>query len=225
MTIKVIYHVCAINHWKTIVEDQINKIHYSGLYESCQAVFCFVSGKDASKASQILRESGKKFFIIATRPNDDTYERLALHGMIEHNLVRRGDRVLYIHSKGVTKRKTRDINNVNDWRNLMEYRLIKEWQHCVAKLRNHDLVGTNYSQVPKPHFSGNFWWARGSYLLKLQIPIDSNDYFAPEMWVCGGERGGKLPKIHKIQGSTGINHYHQAYPRIRYVGLQHDIPR
>ena len=85
--------------------------------------------------------------------------------------------VMYFHTKGLSKLNQ---GNIRDWRHYMEYWNIDRWRDCVALLDdNHDCVGTNW--ISKPfigidgrtvrnwkHYSGNFWWARASYIRKLE---------------------------------------------------------
>ena len=115
------------------------------------------------------------------------------------NRVDDDDVVLYIHTKGVTRYNTEDYrmqmkelnldhkikvlniyNNVEHWRDLMEFFLIRHHTKCLEIFNNDstvDTIGINVCGKPY-HYSGNFWWARGRYLRSL--PYDTpND----EPWV------------------------------------------
>jgi len=83
------------------------------------------------------------------------------------------DKMLYFHSKGITRNSAAE-----DWVEYLEYFIILNYKTCLEKLDNHDVVGTEYLFKPKPHLSGNFWWATAKHILKLQVPpIYSNRHY------------------------------------------------
>ena len=75
------------------------------------------------------------------------------------------DPVLYIHGKGSSEFK----KCMEDWRHYLQYFLIEKKEECLEKLKNHDIVGCNWTGS---HFFGNFWWARADYIRKLKTPYD-----------------------------------------------------
>lgn len=177
--IKVFYHVCAMNHWEAVVREQMTALLFSGLYDACERVHCFVAGPSADACKAALERYGGKVAATA-RPLDTTYERLTLNAMRNEGLVAPNDRVFYMHSKGVTKPGQ---PNVDDWRFFLMHNLVKEWRTCVRLLDAHDAVGANFRGAPLPHFSGNLWWATGAHILRLP-PQATADYIGPEMWIC-----------------------------------------
>lgn len=135
--------------------------------------------------------------------------------------------VLYLHHKGVTNAGN---SCVDDWRHLMSHFCITEWRSCVNKLESgSDTVGVNWRQDPYPHYSGNFWWAKSSYIktlpelvmpaqvqYKSQINIKLPPHypyayrFDAEFWI-----GTKSANAYNMHEST-INHYHYRYPPSLY---------
>jgi len=112
--------------------------------------------------------------------------------------------VLYVHTKGVT----RNIPSVQDWRKCMLYFLVKHYQTCIKLLESYDAVGINYMPCPLPHYQGNFWWARASYIATLKNVKDTLDItnisdkkgfserHKAEMWLLTGK------------GKFCMNYYH-----------------
>lgn len=204
--IYVFYHIYCIDHISIdIVKDQIIKIIYSGLYDKVDAIYCYLTGKEEiiDFLHKYLSSVGKKI-IIKIVSNDTTYERLTLLEI--RNIIKPQDKFLYIHSKGVTK----GINqNVWDWRNLMEYYLFRKYELCLEKLDEYDTVGINYTSSPW-HYSGNFWWCKGSYYLTLPDTIGER-YHDTEFYVCS--------KSHKAYSlyNTNLNHYHVEYPFTKFI--------
>jgi hypothetical protein len=208
MAVKVFYHVCATGPWEAVVRDQLAKVHWSGLYDAAEAVHCWVSGPEAAKACDVLREHGAKIVVEACAPGDTSYERLTLLGM--RPLVRPGDRLLYLHSKGVTKDNRRSVLH---WRQYMEHTLVRHWRRCVDLLEVADAVGVNFATRPAPHYSGNFWWCTGAHYLKLPRVI-GDDYLDPEMHVLSVQCNAVA-----FPGS-GVNHQEAEFPLAAYCDLK-----
>lgn len=183
------------------------KLHFSGLYDACTDVNCWVSGEHAAEARAVLLEQGRKVVVHACEPGDASYERLTLLGM--RPLVRPDDKILYLHSKGVTKGNATNVaTNVLHWRQYMEWQLVKGWKRCVDLLDTADAVGCNHRPSPH-HYSGNFWWCTGRHFLRLP-PSIGGDYLDPEMYVLS------VPCRPVALPCSGVNHYHEPYPLARY---------
>jgi hypothetical protein len=134
--------------------------------------------------------------------------------------------VLYLHHKGASKVGNKKEGNIADWRNLMLYFTVSNWKECISKLEEgYDTVGVNWnSQNVTPHYSGNFWWARSSYIKTLPTIIrpKDNNYchqfnfknvhyrLEAEFWI-----GIKNPKAYSSHNSN-VNHYNTKYPSTYY---------
>lgn len=178
--IVVFYHVCATGpDWEAIVRGQVTRLIFSGLYRAARAVHCFVSGPHAHAAAAVLSDHGSKVVVETVAPEDVSFERLTLTRM--PHLVQPADRVLYMHSKGVTKPGSA---GVRDWSLFMEYHLVHGWRACMDVLDSgrSDAVGCLYGTSPRPHFSGNYWWCTGAHVLRLPRVIGPG-YCDPEMHV------------------------------------------
>lgn len=202
--IKIFYHIYAsTGSWQPIVHDQMTKLLYSGLLMECTACFVTIVGPDYDECRKYVITYPNVFIRVV--PSDDSYERLTLLSI--HHHIKPEDFILYIHSKGVTKY---DLDIVRDWRNLMEWCLIKNYKMCLDLLQNHDVVGINRHPDPVPHFSGNFWWTKGSHYMKLPDTIGS-EYTDPEMYIMS------IDCWTYSLFESGVNHYTETYPLLRYV--------
>lgn len=203
--IKVFYHIYApTGRWRPIVHDQMTKLLYSGLLRECKACYITIVGPDHEACRKYVMDYPN--VLIKVIPDDETMERLTLLSI--HHQIQPNDYLLYIHSKGVTKY---DMDIVRDWRHLMEWCLIGHYRMCIALLEHHDVVGINRQFEPKPHFSGNFWWARASYYMQLPRTIGP-EYTDPEMYVLS--IGDCM--THSLFQS-GVDHYTEPYPMWRYI--------
>jgi len=172
----IFYHIFCNKDTHKIVQDQIGKILFSGLYNKVTQIKCFLVGEQTyiEQIQTIINNSGKKFKIEEIGVNDTTYERFTLLKIKKY--ISPDDVFLYIHSKGINRI---DNPNIYYWRTLLEYFLFVKYKDCLDLLTQYDVVGLPYfKRSIGPHFSGNFWWANASYYLNLPESIDA-DYYAP----------------------------------------------
>jgi hypothetical protein len=208
----IFYHIFCNSNTYTIVNDQINKIIFSGLYKKIDKIYVFLTGDKyyINDIEKLIKKSGKKFIIADIGINDKSYERFTLLKIKKY--IDSNDKFLYMHSKGVSKDNNKNkIENIQDWRNMMEYFLIHNFEECINLLDNYDVVGINY--IKNLHFSGNFWWTKASYFKKLPNKIP-NYYTAPEDYICKSN-----PKIKVLysSGYGGFGHYKKSYPYSKYI--------
>jgi len=131
--------------------------------------------------------------------------------------------VLYIHSKGITKEK---YPAVQDWIDMMVYFLIERHEATRKLLDKFDTCGTNLIKVganflkrsatcddvkKSYHYSGNFWWAKSTYLRTLDPKIGPK-YLDPEFRIGSGN----TKKMVSVWNSNA-NHYFKMYPRTSYA--------
>lgn len=204
----IFYHVYCNQYTLEVVKDQINKIIFSGLYKACNNIYCFLTGDNTyiNICNDYIKRCGKKFIIADIGVNDKTFERFTLLKIKKY--INTYDKFLYIHSKGITKQNNQFVT---DWRNVMEYFLIYNYKNCLKELNNYDTVGIDY--IYNLHYSGNFWWTKGSYYLKLSDQIE-NYYTAPEDYICT-----KNPKYKNLYSTKleGDRHYVKLYPINNYI--------
>lgn len=187
MTIVGYYHVCAINNYRTIVQEQIAALKASGLFAATDHInVCLLTTSD--EPLSLFRDP--KFRIRIKTHNFNLYERQILNFMLEDalraNRNRREYSIWYIHSKGVSDRHQNPTSQkrIRDWRKLLEAFVIWNWSACHRKvtIEKYDTCSANYSNTP-PHYSGNFWWTRSNYIAKrTRLPMKGN-YVDPEMWL------------------------------------------
>lgn len=206
--IKIFYHVYANDlAWERVVSSQMTKLLYSGLLLKCVACYVIITGPDCQFCEQIIKRYPRT--IVSCFPSDTTTERITLLDM--HNKIDDNDYVLYIHTKGVTNNYIDQIIKVEDWRNLMEWYLIFQHETCLALLKQYDTVGLNYLEHPhEPHYSGNFWWTRGSHYQKLSRNIGP-EYLDPERYLLSVDCN------HHCIYHSHTNHYHHRYPMELYI--------
>jgi hypothetical protein len=185
MNVKIFYHICAINHCVSVVEEQMAAILYSGLYGSpmLEGIYCFLTAKDdfsLNYVKNLLLLYGEKIKIVGESLDTSRYERFTLESIGDYLGAEGDTAILYIHTKGVSQTEPEKITNVLYWTRALNYHMIGRWRECLAELKEHDVVGTYYAAKPLPHFQGNFWWARADYFKKLPATIGAA-YLEPEL--------------------------------------------
>lgn len=206
--IYVFYHIFCSPHTLARVKDQCTKLLFSGLYSRVDAIYCCFAGDETyfSQIESFLKSYGKKFQIHVKKANDTSFERLTLYAMRE--ILKPEDKCLYFHTKGVTKPH---LEQIYYWNTYMEYFLMRHHERCIQDLDTYDVVGVKWSTQVGPHFSGNFWWTRGSYFLSLPDTIGPA-YLDPEMYI-----GLKNPKVRNYHSHGGMSLYENLYPPVHYI--------
>jgi hypothetical protein len=229
--IYIFYHIYCNEFTESVLNNQIQKIHFSGLYTRIDKIYCFLVGPDTFRlpCETLIQEAGSKFCIEKVSSNDTSYERFTLLQI--PNYIQPSDKFLYLHTKGITRNKNKEEQKrVEHWRTLLEYFCMVHHDLCIRSLDSHDVVGCNYRvdvipitskekamELPKgQHFSGNIYWSTGKYFLSLPKMIGPH-YLDPEIYI-----GTNNPNF-KCLYETWINHYSDDlgfYPFKHYVDLK-----
>jgi hypothetical protein len=221
--IHIFIHICMIENWETIFNDQINTIKKSGLYDICEKIHIGLLGNINNFNNIIFND--EKFNILYIDSRINLYEINTINFIkyfclnIEYEIY-----ILYIHTKGV--RKAGNENVTTSWRKMMEYFLIENYQHCINNLHNYDTIGNNIVNMycvnmneicvnknHTYHYSGNFWWSKKSYIDKLTfLNIDLsksniNTRYVAENWILSQYPSASIGYI--FQDDTNTHPYHR----------------
>jgi hypothetical protein len=204
-------HICQKGQWKRSFEMLLDCIKKSKLYENTQVIRLGIVNDDSVIIEdEILKDP--KFEIIYVG-NSSEYERPTLLHM--RKMSEQDDKetlYYYLHTKGVTHFGSKNEQCIIDWINLLLYWNVEKWQVAVEKLKLYDTYGCNDVGF---HYSGNFWWAKKTHIMKLPTTIESY-YTAPEDWV-------QIIKVNKYtvynSGLQGMGHYTNLFPREKYVNV------
>lgn len=249
--ISVFYNTCDLPGSRELMLEQLVRFCKSDLATEAKNVFVTMNG-DLVKFLDVARllENNPNVRMVHTASTSNLMEWPGLNYLKQFCDSQTEEHyVMYWHTKGVTHRSNL---GVRDWRLYLEYWNIDRWRDCVEELDNEfDTVGTNWidekflgaDRVIRnwKHYSGNFWWARASYIKKLKplphpdtyvngtvseftgYPIDHNNYFRfdHEAWIGSGnpvaaEIHNSPGGNHDPQGSYPGWHYHHIYPESKY---------
>jgi hypothetical protein len=234
--IKIFWHVNELNGWNHVMDQQWDLIEKSGLEKAAKEIVVCTNGQpwtferwDQEKNASKLK---KKTTLTGVYKDASLHEFSTLNYL--HHVANNADDecyICYIHLKGLLRWGDQ---NVGDWRDFMNYFTIEKWKDNVEALdQGAQVVGTNYNTDPWPHFAGNFWWAKLSYIKTLQPlhhpedklnrgytqfkphPTNPHWRFDHEAWLHSGN-----PEYVELARSLepGERHYRERYPRANYDG-------
>ena len=216
--VKIALHITAMSHYRLSVQQHLDRLIFSGLYDTAQGIYCFILGPSIAEieaAAVFVQKFGRKITIAGNSTDMNLYERFTLLGMRAH--LQPEDYFLYLHTKGVTHAV--DNLNLSSWVFYMQYFLVKHYAVCLGLLKGQfDTCGVEY-RFPDPlkpkitgHYSGNFWWARASYFMSLPESIGA-EYTDPEMYI-----GLQNPRFVALWESNTLL-YSVQYPPSEFVDV------
>lgn len=179
------WHICMINNYMEIITEQLQLLVSSGLYEKSSSIFvgCAGTTTDLMKTGELFTDY-PKIKLMSLFPVKE-YEFSTLK--IIKNEADTGEDffAFYIHTKSVTHP---NIEGGKHWRDYMNYYIITQWKTAFDKLKfGFDTCGVKLLQKTFPmHYSGNFWWAKSTYVKRLPAidSLNKKDRFEAEMWLC-----------------------------------------
>lgn len=220
---RIYYHafLCG-DHWKRIVQDHMLKLYTSGLIERVELMTIGASSYDKENIKwlrDLWRDFRNVIIVEHSQSSLDKEERATLLLMKEWTDSQSGETpILYFHTKGAT----RPDYTVHLWSKFMEYYNIDKWRTALSILESGKVTyGVNLKMTTAdlfekdyPHYSGNFWWARSSYIKTLDKDLleDSNRWKG-EFWIGSG---GQLEKMHN-EFESGVDHYVQEFSPNNYI--------
>jgi len=184
-----VYLCCLMGSYMDIIKEQLALVHQSGLYDQTETLLMYITlYKDNMDTFDNMVDSFdplKKIRRITTSTNE--YEKFAINSFRKDIQAEEYD-VYYFHTKGVSRPKGSIFERR---RHILNYYTLSLPLLNRELLQTYDAVGCSLTERPSIHFSGNFWWARSSYLTKLEDA--KSDYLSAEMFIGSG--GGKLVSL------------------------------
>ncbi len=237
MKIKIYVHLNDLPGAFDLMSEQMTLASETGLLDAADQVVLCTNGQESSfaAAKEILNPTefpNVKF--VHTGNNVKHWEYPTLN-QLKNDCDSTDEEfyVCYFHLKGLSRPGDA---RVLDWRNYMQYWQIERWEDNVAKLdEGMDTVGTNFIEAPWPHYSGNFWWARASYIRRLDAMVhpdnlpwgqpsryinatldDGNFRYEHEAWI--GSKNPVWAELHSTPGKLVPGwHFENTYPRDLYA--------
>jgi hypothetical protein len=163
--IAIFIHCALLSGYENRLNQYIDIIKKSGLYDICTDIFIDYVGEiditEINNADKITQNRVSN--------NLSDYETPTLNHLYYFCKSHSTYKVLYLHTKNVGKM----INScIEDQINYMLYFNIKNYKICLKELDNgYVTVGVDLRKDPVLHYSGNFWWANANYIKTLPEPF------------------------------------------------------
>ncbi len=177
------YHVATFPGWEAIVAAQCARLRDSGLLGKTAEVLVGIVGEPQPAGVTVERLLEGKARVYFGGPVSG-YEFGTLQ-LLHDAACREAFRGWYIHTKGVsTLNEAAAVH-----RKQMESVVLDNHAACCELLGEYDACGSGWRLTgfgqDRPHFAGNFWWARASHLRALPRPTDLNlaDRYEAEFWI------------------------------------------
>jgi hypothetical protein len=198
MNLKIFYHVVDLPFFTFLVHEQFTEMRYSGLLDIAEVYVCCNYNEANYRSLQNEYKNYTNIHWIFQQNVSHDFEIPTLNFM--KDMADNSEEeffALYLHLKGIMHLGGPLQVPTTHWRWLMNYFNITKWKDCVAKLEEgYDAVGCLINpDVPPKHFSGNFHWARSSFIKKCnkfllphtigfapQIPHGKHYRFDAEAW-------------------------------------------
>jgi len=205
-------NVCFIHSWTNnnhqtkMLDYIIDYIKESKLFDVLDVIYVMNIGNeiDSSKYEDKIK-------VINYSNNNELFELQTIKLIHTFSEMNPNCNILYLHTKGVSFNTIRQ--NIMDWMNVMLYFNVKLFDKNLKLLETYDALGCNYRDAPLKHFSGNFWWAKASYIKKLNIYNISNRHDAEWFILSNGDSN------YYCLYDSKVDHYMNEYPASNYENI------
>lgn len=215
--ILIYFHIATIGNYQEIVDEVFYSLNKVNLIEIADKIKLCVVGQ--GKVNYLLNKNIEYYQI----PDINVGEFYTLK-FIEQDVKETisNDKILYIHTKGVTSSNNECIN---DWRKYMLYFNVEKYIDAINSLNDYDTYGVDLVDEPIKHYSGNFWWSNANHIKRLPS-IDSISHpeskriltvrHNAEFWLTMAE--GNHKSAHNSKINVYERHLHK-YKENNYINV------
>lgn len=212
--IHIYYHIYAIEGVDAIVMEQLEliKANFDFPYKlnigisiptNTTSIFNLLNSIDKTNLRDIVID-GNEFVTL---------------NLIEKDREKFGDSdyILYLHTKGASKQNDSNYKNIITWRHVMNYFNIEKYKNVfkIFEKTSYNTYGILYTLVAHwKIYSGNFWWAKASYIKTLKLnEVKQNRFNAEINYIQNGIDW----KPYSPYNRDGENHYSILFKREEYA--------
>lgn len=173
------FHAACMNNFREVIHELLSAAKETGL--KFDSLFVNIAGANAQEVIEICEVYNLSKTVHYQTSALSDYEYPAIAALQEYCRRNPADRVLYFHTKGVSRPD--DVVR-KYWRWAMTKFVIERWQNCLARLNTFDTVGYNWKG---DHYSGGFWWANAAAINQTKpvseirkSPVHVPAHFTPQ---------------------------------------------
>ncbi len=215
--IDIVYHIATLNNWEEVVSEQLENLRRTGLGDVCDSLTLTVVGSQITEINKLVEKLSFRHKITIFHAGEDPqlYEFPGIDMVCRIANQKPNSRILYIHSKGVTRYGGPTQKPSELWRRYMEYFVVERWESCLKALEEVDICGVDWTLSEStgfPFFAGNFWWGRANYISRCRL--ERNNRYDCENFIGTGDN-----PIVKSFHQSGAN------PKIMYLYTYNRFPQ
>jgi hypothetical protein len=207
--VHIYYHIYAIDGVESIIDEQLSLIkkHFDFPY----TLNVGISIADDNTSIDYIINKFEKIRDVRSKGNE-----FVTLDLIEKDKEKFGDSdyILYIHTKGASKQ---NLENVVSWRHLMNYFNIEKYKNIfkIFEKTDYNTYGVLLGTAGKwKLYSGNFWWAKSSYVKTIKMDgVRKNRFNAEVDYIQNGVDW----KPYSSYNREGENHYSILFKREEYA--------
>lgn len=219
---RIFYHAFLWGEWKHLVQNQMLRLHSSGILDKMSSMTIGVSCFNDDDYRWFVDLWGEYQNVFIKRTPQELLAReerttlMLLKEWCDSNDT--VEPILYFHTKGLT----RSGYNIELWRMYMEYYNIDRWRYAVSAINNGwDTYGVNLRDNTEElfgkkylHYNGNFWWAKSSYVRTLDkdLLVGANRWEG-EFWIGTKSNRDKM----FCAAESGVDHYETEYKFNKFI--------
>lgn len=175
--IRIYYHIYAIDGVESIVEKQLSLMETHFNFKHVINIGICLSEENApiDNIIKLIDKYNKSNQIIVCDIKNECNEFVTLDLIETHkSTFDDNDLIFYLHTKGASKQKTDEYEEILIWRNRMHDTNIINHNYVfeVLKSESYNTYGTLLESVNESKdiiYSGNFWWMTGNYAKTIDI--------------------------------------------------------
>ena len=174
------FHIATIlthkNRWESIVSELMEYLKAGGLLKNTELFTKVYLGPKAYEYKNRINDNIKTMY---AGTDLSLYEGPTLRELWRVcNETDEEFYVYYLHTKGVSYPPN---TKSEPWRQHMSDAILLNWEKCVKVLDSgEDTCGIMWRC---DHYSGNFWWAKASYIRTLKKPQETSNRMYFEKWI------------------------------------------
>jgi hypothetical protein len=209
--VHIYYHVYAIEGVESIIDEQLNLIKSNFNFPYVLNVGISIANEN-QPISHILEKFNK---VRDIRAKGNEFVTLDL---IQKDRDKFGDSdyILYLHTKGASKQDTEVYTNISSWRHVMNYFNLEKCKSVINLFEktNYNTYGILFGTAGKCKlYSGNFWWAKASYIKSIDVSSVKKNRFNAEVNYI---QNGIDWKPYSPYNREGENHYSILFKKEEY---------
>jgi hypothetical protein len=173
--IRIYYHVYGIDGVDKIIDEQLT------LLNEIKEPFILNVGLSVSNELYDHNHLLEKINPEVIKHNENEFLTINL---IQQDKIEDDDYIFYFHTKGASKINTKLYEKESNWRKILNYYLITQYEDVLKNLKEHNTFGFQLEEMDMgiDIYSGNFWWATGKYIKTINTDnVDKTNRYNAEL--------------------------------------------